>query len=320
MIKKIAFTTIISLLVINIVCEISTTHVKPLIEPEEKAVYDSTRNFLGNDVNQYLGQILYLIGKTQDSREYGYKGFIKDYKDDKFYNNPNIYKGFQAKWDYASSYNDLAERYFKVTSVIDCPVDVMIDLQDGTDYYLELVDTLSEETLYYRYDCQKDWMFPFLVVGYYEKQKKEVVGQKFVFTNDLLYGAKDIVTGNLVSNTPRQEWKCLDLTIEEQNYTLSAVLKNSKGESTTLEYEWFHDVDYGRHVFTATESQKYTKKFGIKNWEDILNGKIRVGFTKEMVRLAWGGPKKINQASYGDQWVYEDSYLYFKNGVLTAFN
>ena len=78
--------------------------------------------------------------------------------------------------------------------------------------------------------------------------------------------------------------------------------------------EKFHDV------FTEKEAIIYKKKFGNTNWEKILNGKVVVGFTEEMVLLSWGEPEEINRASYGDQWVYDGQYLYFENGKLKSFN
>lgn len=60
-------------------------------------------------------------------------------------------------------------------------------------------------------------------------------------------------------------------------------------------------------------------------WPDIDAGKIRVGMTEDQAVCAWGPPHKVNRASYGDQWVYyrdrvTSQYLYFKDGILTAFN
>lgn len=45
--------------------------------------------------------------------------------------------------------------------------------------------------------------------------------------------------------------------------------------------------------------------------------------TAEMCILSWGKPSEINSSSFEfggfDQWVYNiDTYLYFKNGVLTS--
>ena len=73
-------------------------------------------------------------------------------------------------------------------------------------------------------------------------------------------------------------------------------------------------------VFDLTEAEKYLKKFGAKDWETIVKGKISVGFTEEMAILSWGEPSKINRSSYQDQWVYSGQYLYFKNGILKSWN
>jgi len=53
---------------------------------------------------------------------------------------------------------------------------------------------------------------------------------------------------------------------------------------------------------------------------NILEGKVVIGFTEEMVLLSWGEPKKINKTSYNEQWVYDGQYLYFENGILKSFN
>lgn len=66
-----------------------------------------------------------------------------------------------------------------------------------------------------------------------------------------------------------------------------------------------------------------TRKYGAANANLILQGKIRIGMSKEMCREAWGGPESINRTtgSYGshEQWVYGiGNYLYFENGKLTT--
>ena len=40
-----------------------------------------------------------------------------------------------------------------------------------------------------------------------------------------------------------------------------------------------------------------------------------------MCKLAWGEPEDINVSSHAsEQWVYSNSYLYFENNKLVAFN
>ena len=65
------------------------------------------------------------------------------------------------------------------------------------------------------------------------------------------------------------------------------------------------------------------KKYGESTTNDILNGIVKLGWSKDMCREAWGNPKDINKTigSYGvhEQWVYGgDNYLYFENGILTT--
>lgn len=67
------------------------------------------------------------------------------------------------------------------------------------------------------------------------------------------------------------------------------------------------------------------RKYGRTNGNLIIQGKVKLGFTKEMCREAWGSPSDINKSSgsWGvhEQWVYGlGSYLYFENGRLTAID
>ncbi|MEL4419631.1 hypothetical protein, partial [Shewanella algae] len=80
--------------------------------------YDSSEIFLGNDVKKYVGQELYLIGKSSELRKYGYEGFLIDYKDESLLNEKNIYKCCES---YHSKYSELVGKYFKVLDVIKHP-------------------------------------------------------------------------------------------------------------------------------------------------------------------------------------------------------
>ena len=62
--------------------------------------------------------------------------------------------------------------------------------------------------------------------------------------------------------------------------------------------------------------------------EKILNHKITIGMTKQLVKFSWGNPRDINRtvSSWGirEQWVYgdwPDNYrlLYFRDGILTSW-
>ena len=67
----------------------------------------------------------------------------------------------------------------------------------------------------------------------------------------------------------------------------------------------------------------FSKKNVLKNANLILNGEVRIGFTKAMCKEAWGEPSYINNtiSSYGtwEQWVYGlGSYLYFNGNKLVV--
>ena len=130
----------------------------------------------------------------------------------------------------------------------------------------------------------------------------------------------DLKTGTTVSEFEAgKKWKCVDVTVDEKYYNLCLVLQNSKGEQIPLSID---NADRTWWIFKAKAADMYAKKFGPENWDRILNGKVKIGMTKEMATLSWGDPKSVNKTvtsgKVSEQWVYDSNYLYFDNGVLTA--
>lgn len=76
------------------------------------------------------------------------------------------------------------------------------------------------------------------------------------------------------------------------------------------------------NLFTFKDPKLLYKNISDEDWELIKEGKVRIGMTSEACKLSWGEPKDINSTTgtfgYYEQWVYEDNYLYFENGKLTA--
>lgn len=69
--------------------------------------------------------------------------------------------------------------------------------------------------------------------------------------------------------------------------------------------------------------QALVKKYGQSNVNLARQGKVKIGWNKELCKEAWGEPKSVNKTTtaYGvhEQWVYSTSrYLYFDDGVLTS--
>jgi hypothetical protein len=162
-------------------------------------------------------------------------------------------------------------------------------------------------------------IFPFIVVGFFEKQQQTLTGENFVFADDVLKGATNIQTGKAVTTETGQKWKCIDVTLEEKSYFLSVIIENSIGERTIILHRTFRSSN---RVYSAILADYYSKEFGKENFYTILQGKVKIGMTKEMCQMSWGVPEKINETITSgkktEQWVYSDNYLYFDNGKLTA--
>jgi hypothetical protein len=63
-------------------------------------------------------------------------------------------------------------------------------------------------------------------------------------------------------------------------------------------------------------------RYGKSDAALIFDNRVRIGMKKSAARESWGSPQKINRTilanTVDEQWVYENSYLYFTNGILTA--
>lgn len=300
--------------------QIKTTKVASKTEKVDITPYDSTQNYLRKDVYKYLGQDLYVIGKADGIfREYGYENFVTDYITDSYRNKSVVYK---SNDNFNSTYNELAGKYFKVIQVIKHPRANENEVLYGSKFFLKLVEKENKDTVYFEYESKYEHEYPFIIVGFFEKQKKVIVGEQFIFQDFVLKGSPNIKTGEDISIVTGQIWKCTDLTVEERYYNLSLLIENQLGEKTTISYNHvFDSLNKGR-VFSKDGATNYIKRFGKENFNTILQAKVNIGMTAEMCKLSWGRPKSINETitsgNKTEQWVYSDKYLYFDNGILTA--
>jgi len=294
--------------------QISTTKVaeakSPKVEP-----YDSLKNFLSNDYRKYKGQELYLIPKAESLRKYGYEGFIKDINKSA-YDKSNTYKCCDS---YNSRYDELQGKYFTVVDVLEDPKSSY-----SSNAYLKLKMKETDEIVYFKYSTKFSHSFPFLVVGYYEKQKEIFMGNEVLIRPfPKIEGANqkktvDINTGDEIVFDKGKYVKCLDITIDDKYYEPALLLENNKGQKFLFALHTRY-LNISR-ILTKEEAEDYRKRFGENYWQTILDEKVKVGFTEEMTKVSWGEPDEINRASYGDQWVYGEQYLYFENGKLKSFN
>ena len=314
--RKFLLLILVSLMSI-VSAQITTLKIKKDEPKIDSVKYDVTTNFMGSNAKAYIGQELFLNGLSKTLRDYGYGDFKTDQK--KTYTKENnIYKCCSLKSQFNSNYDELNGKYFKVLDVIDDP-DTKNYPTIYSKYFFKLEEKESKDIVYYKYDGKYEHSFPFIVVSHFEHLKENAIGIKVIVTKN--YFDNTDLSGNTFEIKTGDIWTVEDVTIEDQYYKMVYVVKNSRGNRKTLEVNSFNNTNPNRSIHTVKDYNKYKLKFGATNWNTIFEmSTIKIGFTEEMCLMAWGNPKKINDASYGDQWVYDDDYLYFKNGKLTSFN
>ena len=306
------------------------------VMPVASQTYDGTKNFLGKDAYQYVGQELYLKPLSVGLQETGYKDFVKDYTKPQHglgllglgllgRSTSNVYNCCSDKGD-NSNYKKMAGRYFKVLEVIPHPKAKESISQYGSTYFFKLQAKDNSDILFYQYDAQFESAFPFIVVGFFEKQKRDLVGKEYVIRGKNWWSGDkpltDINTGQSVELSAGSIWKGVDFVIEERFEEPVLILQNNKGKQVFIMHQILTDTSFN-WIFKKEDADRYRAMYGDENWDLILRSKVKQGMTMEMCRLSWGKPQYINKtaASIGtrEEWVYSTgNYLYFNGDKLSG--
>lgn len=86
------------------------------------------------------------------------------------------------------------------------------------------------------------------------------------------------------------------------------------------------ELFYRADIYTANlYRQEFVRRhpeWSEKIKQNVLNGNIFIGMTKEQARASWGEPYDINRTTtqwrVKEQWVYGGKYLYFDDEMLTT--
>jgi len=310
-----AFITIITslLFVTNCYSQITTITAK---EKDESTVevqkYDSLESLNSKNVLLHEGQTLFLKG-TKYAKENNYYRifFTKIIYKSSWDNDPYVYKPIAGKGkEIVSSYSELVGKYYKVLSI---QVDKTNPYHDT--YWLQLVGD-DETPFYFR---MKSETAGFITLGYYEKMKQIFVGKEFYAISSMEKRPK-VDSKETIKPPHKTKFKCIDIAVNiGESEPPFAVLENAqygKIKGQIIEGQRLH-------MFVSISAYNaYIKKYGTKFGSSVAEGTIEIGMNKKMVKDAWGLPDHINTTtgSYGthEQWVYGNSYLYFKNGIVTS--
>lgn len=273
-----------------------TKTIPQITEKSAPAPYDSTKNSPRiSNICSYKGQLLYVNGLPEYKREIGYRHFYKTKEVNIF----NVYKSD----DYISTkYEALFGKYFYVRDVEELTnIEWLFHLQNRDD---------PDDWCYYLFNINSsEYDFPFITISYYNWLKRKI-GTKIM--SSYKFQKHDLYTGKLLSFNESDYWEIVDVTILDNSYELVFVLTNNRGNTTTINVQ--------HKIMTIDEYQNLIKKYDKNMVDAARKGQIEIGMPEALLILSWGLPDRINEASYGDQFVYGDTYVYIKNGIITAWN
>lgn len=270
-------------------------------------------SYYGEDYKNYLGEKLILRSLHKNVESIGYSFFYKDYRSSSNYSgidriSPTDFGSYYRGPDKSSQ---LKGTVFEVTDIIS---GIWIFS------FLELKNTETSEIVYFQYN-KNSMFFPFYSSCYLNTIKNEIDGKSYRSTGIGWEGdgsVRDISTGREVRLRKGDLFKYVDVVLDAEGYGLSVIVEAQNGSQLALPYN--HRFD-GRYVY-IDQRDVYEKKFGKEYWEYILNGKIKLGMTEEMVLLVLGKPIKINTVNYTNTdrqlWLYDDKRLFFDDNVLTV--
>lgn len=308
-------------------------------------LYDSLENFTHQKdkahYQKYIGQEIYFFPIRSSFKEgINMELCVPDTVWIKKVKKPKHEKHYLLKYNYGWEYNSrqidvshmdaFSGKHFIIQNVIYDTTSTMLVLSPA--------DSSKKCFIYHFTNIYHSETPPFVIIGYLEKMKKELVGKKFINNKESNLRTtiinKDIYTIEKIDFDENFEYDLPSVFFSCANGAIFSVplvkyprynplgMESWKYPGYSLTFKDFTDFEH----FTKEQSTylaELNKKYGSNDAELIRQGIVHLGFTKEMCIDAWGHPEDINRTiTYNttrEQWVYSSSrYLYFENGRLTA--
>lgn len=297
--------------------------------------YDSTTNINDCNLSTLVGQSIYFIPNNICERKGHYdrlalSTILPDEDIDRLSDDFSgyIYKPITVKVGpldlIYTSYSEIKGKSFEITA--------HIPKIDKRSDYLVLRSSESDKNIFM--ECKEPLLLsPFIVInGYYAKLKSQMAGKYCPYNNMVI---KKYDTAEYDGITESDTLTCVDVSFVDDRYNPEILLLQSKsGQLYCFPYKDFKinfkdiEEDEKWHIeiekAQRAREKQMTAKYGKINGNLIANGKVKIGFTKDMCIDAWGEPQKINKTmtkmGTSEQWIYWDgsAYLYFEKGRLSA--
>ena len=302
--------------------QIQTSSVKVASKAEStqpKAPYDSTKNIPPiADLDTYVGQLVFFQGVSP--RENGYFGFQKK--------GGGRYGSGAPENSSNTRFEDLYGKYF-IVDAIEKNDDMFSSVRPKRVVLRNRDDENDIVTYRPHYKGENPWV----TVSYYNYVRSQI-GKKFYLLEKSLKGStyeygyclnsNDINTGEPITFGYLDLWELVDISTNEDDLTLIAIFKNTKGNMSFCSiFDFGKTAKDSYKLLPQQEYNRLAKKYGSYYTKLMLKHDYEVGMPKELFRLLWGAPDSINSSAYSEQWIYggyDADYFYFSNGKLTNWN
>ena len=232
----------------------------------------------------------------------------------------NIYKGNYFQF---SAYDKIKNLKFKIINI------------EKSEYYLPYsankynVADITNETfvftlrpgngdqdIYYHFHPYYAFIGNFMIEGYIEKVKKDILGKRFVLSKSAFPDGFDEVDFDITD-----KWTCTEIKFGATELRHKIVLKNKKGSSIEIN---LRDVfpNIKKYIYPEAKADSFLKKYKKDLWAATLNRELTVGMSAELLLEIWKKPDNKTKSMSGgfstETWSYDDgSYLTLENGKLT---
>lgn len=313
---------------------------EPIIQP-----YDSLTNITRNNLRSLVGQKVQVLPQIQIS-DYPTGPTLYSSIPDPDRNSNHLVINPDTRYSvYKSQTGAFDNEIFNIVGVDSISSDyrkyfylIVSNINYPSRNFIEVGSVFESSVSNHREEIHPNGL---IVIGYFDKLRSMVIGKKFInkYPNNKSWYLSDYIIYNLSDGSPLTSipkdnlWEVVDLNfIETENYAkLSYILSSDsiqnvfcsadEKDNCLIPYEQFVSENKKRTDWEKTMIRKYGKA----NGKLIIEGRVKVGFTKKMCEESWGKPSKINSSSgsWGvhEQWVYgSETYLYFKNGRLSSIS
>ncbi|GAA0543269.1 hypothetical protein GCM10009415_26760 [Chitinophaga japonensis] len=294
--------------------------------------YDSSSRYIDVDhIGLLKGQALYFPPRIEKA----------DYE--------HIYQSYLEKSVYQpgadprlSRYDAIAGKYFRIHDIVERK-EIYDDNRTHSNshpYYFKLKDKTGGNAIYYHITTNgiKTHSFsptyPFIIVGLYEKIKKDWLNKVIVLVDSYKKNFTDRITKQPISVLTGERWTCTDVVVapytEELTYNnehlIALILKSDHGTEIMVNHSWLTDENVNsrspRIYYTEAEASEYEHKLGQKHWLAMLTRTPQIGMSPEMCRLMFGPAKDEALSAVKNKQILVQRYwnyiLQFENGKLKA--